>query len=329
MTSPGGRSRARTAAGSWSPAPAAASASRPPRCSPSAAPRSCSRCATSTAARRPPTRCTATSSSGCSTSRTCRRCGPSRTSVGPVDVLVNNAGVLALPLGTSPDGVELHLATNHLGHFALTNLLLPRLTDRVVVVGSPSHRHGHLDLDDLDWTRRSYRPYAAYADSKLANLLFMAELQRRLTAAGSTLRVTGAHPGLDRDRDHRVDRQPPQDVRRQASAIKLVGMPAWQGALPTLYAATMDVPGQHLRRPAPAPRDERLADRGRPQPAGARPRPGQGAVGRVGAAERGARSRSEPASGRADGDALDLDLLAWARSCRPSPSSVTPWRPGP
>jgi NAD(P)-dependent dehydrogenase (short-subunit alcohol dehydrogenase family) len=103
--------------------------------------------------------------------------------LGPVDVLVNNAGALALPLSTSPDGVELHLATNHLGHFALTNLLLPRLTDRVVVVGSPSHRHGRLDLDDLDWTRRRYRPYAAYADSKLANLLFMAELQRRPPAS--------------------------------------------------------------------------------------------------------------------------------------------------
>jgi NAD(P)-dependent dehydrogenase (short-subunit alcohol dehydrogenase family) len=78
--------------------------------------------------------------------------------VGSVDVLINNAGVLALPFGTSPDGIELHLATNHLGHFALTNLLLPRLTDRVVVVGSPSHRHGHLDLDDLTWTGRRYRP---------------------------------------------------------------------------------------------------------------------------------------------------------------------------
>ena len=65
--------------------------------------------------------------------------------VGPVDVLVNNAGVLGLPFGLSPDGVELHLATNHLGHFALANLLLPRLTDRVVVVGSASHRSGELD----------------------------------------------------------------------------------------------------------------------------------------------------------------------------------------
>src|SRR5690606_36888279 len=112
-----------------------------------------------------------------------------------LDVLVNNAGIVAVPFSTSPDGVEIHFATNHLGHFALTNLLLPRLTDRVVVIGSQAHRRGRLDLDDLGWQRRRYRPFAAYAASKLANLLFLAELQRRLTAAGSTLRAVGAHPG--------------------------------------------------------------------------------------------------------------------------------------
>jgi NAD(P)-dependent dehydrogenase (short-subunit alcohol dehydrogenase family) len=159
-----------------------------------------------------------------------------------VDVLVNNAGALALPRGTSPDRVELHLATNHLGHFALANLLLPRLTDRVVVVGSPSHRHGDLDLDDLDWTRRTYRPYAAYAASKLANLLFLAELQRRLTAAGSTLRASGAHPGSTATGITGSTGSPLKTfVGRHG--IKLVGMKPWQGALPTLYAATMDVPG--------------------------------------------------------------------------------------
>jgi NAD(P)-dependent dehydrogenase (short-subunit alcohol dehydrogenase family) len=159
-----------------------------------------------------------------------------------VDVLVNNAGALALPFGTSPDGVELHLATNHLGHFALTNLLLPRLTDRVVVVGSPSHRHGDPDLADLDWKRRRYRPYAAYADSKLANLLFMAELQRRLTAAGSTLRVTGAHPGATATG---ITGSTGSRLKTFVGdhGHRLVGMKPWQGALPVLYAATMDVPG--------------------------------------------------------------------------------------
>jgi len=162
--------------------------------------------------------------------------------VDAVDVLINNAGALALPFGRSPDGVELHLATNHLGHFALTNLLLPRLTDRVVVVGSPSHRHSHLDVHDLGWTRRHYRPYRAYADSKLANLLFLAELQRRLTAIGSTLRVTGAHPGSTATG---ITGSTGSRVKTVVGRFghRLVGMKAWQGALPTLYAATMDVPG--------------------------------------------------------------------------------------
>jgi NAD(P)-dependent dehydrogenase (short-subunit alcohol dehydrogenase family) len=87
--------------------------------------------------------------------------------IGDVDVLVNNAGVLGVAYGLSPDGVELHLATNHLGHFALANLLLPCLGDRVVVVSSQSHRSGVLDLDDLRWERRGYAPYPAYAQSKL------------------------------------------------------------------------------------------------------------------------------------------------------------------
>ncbi len=134
--------------------------------------------------------------------------------LGEVDVLVNNAGALGLPFSRSPDGVELHFATNHLGHFALTNLLLPQLSDRVVVVGSRSHHSGALDLDDLDWTQRGYRAYAAYAQSKLANLLFLAELQRRLTAVGSTVRATGAHPGSTRHLDHVAYRKPGQDLDR-------------------------------------------------------------------------------------------------------------------
>lgn len=162
--------------------------------------------------------------------------------IGPVDVLINNAGVLGVPFGRSPDGVELQLATNHLGHFALTNLLLPRLTDRVVVVGSRSHHSGVLDLDDLEWQRRGYRPYAAYAQSKLANLLFLAELQRRLTAAGSSLRATGAHPGSTATA---ITSQTGSRVKTWVGSFghRLVGMPARRGALPTLFAATMDVPG--------------------------------------------------------------------------------------
>ena len=162
--------------------------------------------------------------------------------VGPVDVLVNNAGVLGIPFARTVDGFETQLATNHLGHFALTNLLLPRLTDRVVVVASQSHRSGELDLTDLDWARRGYRPYAAYATSKQANLLFLGELQRRLTAAGSTLRATAAHPGYT---STAIQSGTGNAAFTWLSGIgnRLLGMPAWQGALPTLYAATMDLPG--------------------------------------------------------------------------------------
>ena len=169
-------------------------------------------------------------------------------SVGAVDVLVNNAGIMAVPFGRSPDGVELQLATNHLGHFALANMLLPRLTDRVVVVSSHAHHSGVLELDDLDWERRGYRPFAAYADSKLANLLFMAELQRRLTAAGSTLRATGAHPGSTRTAITGNTGNPVKTLVGRYGH-KVAGMPAWRGALPVLYAATMDVPGNSYLGP--------------------------------------------------------------------------------
>jgi NAD(P)-dependent dehydrogenase (short-subunit alcohol dehydrogenase family) len=162
--------------------------------------------------------------------------------VGDVDVLINNAGVLGIPFALTVDGFETQLATNHLGHFALTNLLLPRLTDRVVVVASASHRSGDLDLTDLNWQRRGYRPYAAYAASKLANLLFVAELQRRLTAAGSTLRVTAAHPGYT---STAIQSSTGNAAFTKLAGVgnRLLGMPAWQGALPTLYGATMDLPG--------------------------------------------------------------------------------------
>ena len=162
--------------------------------------------------------------------------------VGAVDVLVNNAGVLAVPRALTKDGFETHLATNHLGHFTLANLLLPRITDRVVVVSSDSHYSGELDLTDLNWERREYKPFAAYGATKLANLLFMAELQRRLTAAGSTLRATGAHPGSTATS---ITGNTGNRFKTWVGSWghRLVGMPVWKGALTTLYAATMDVPG--------------------------------------------------------------------------------------
>jgi NAD(P)-dependent dehydrogenase (short-subunit alcohol dehydrogenase family) len=102
---------------------------------------------------------------------------------------------MAVPEQRTKDGFEMQIGTNHLGHFALTNLLLPHVRDRVTVVASGAHRIGSIRLDDLNWERGGYHRWRAYGQSKLANLLFMSELQRRLDAAGSGIRVTGAHPG--------------------------------------------------------------------------------------------------------------------------------------
>ena len=102
---------------------------------------------------------------------------------------------MAVPYAATADGFESQIGTNHLGHFALTNLLLPKLTDRVVRVSSMAHWPGRISFDDLNWKTRRYWPWLAYSQSKLANLLFTSELQRRLTAAGSPLRAVAAHPG--------------------------------------------------------------------------------------------------------------------------------------
>lgn len=162
--------------------------------------------------------------------------------LGEVDVLVNNAGVMAPPYARTVEGFELQFGTNHVGHAALTALVLPTLRDRVVVVSSNSHKNGRLELDDLDWTRRRYQPYAAYAASKLANLLFMSELQRRLTATGSTLRAVGAHPGYTATNITTHTGKPAFD-RISALGNRLFGMPVSRGALPVLFAASQDVPG--------------------------------------------------------------------------------------
>ncbi|OBG88545.1 oxidoreductase, partial [Mycobacterium sp. E3298] len=112
-----------------------------------------------------------------------------------VDVLVNNAGIMATKHAVTADGFEGQIGTNHLGHFALTNLLLPKLTDRVVTVSSLMHHFGYVSLKDLNWRSRPYSAWLAYSQSKLANLLFTKELQRRLDAVGSPLRALAAHPG--------------------------------------------------------------------------------------------------------------------------------------
>ncbi len=168
-----------------------------------------------------------------------------------LDLFVANAGIMATPLRRTVDGFELQLATNHLGHFALGALLLPLLAaspqPRVVAVSSVMHQIGRLDVEDLHWRTRRYRRWQAYGDSKLANLLWVAELQRRSTTAGLPLRAVAAHPGYaDTGLQVRGPRMAGSRVGAAIAAVgnQLVAQPAAMGALPLLYAATMsDVGG--------------------------------------------------------------------------------------
>ncbi|MGY1700159.1 oxidoreductase [Geodermatophilus sp. SYSU D00766] len=161
---------------------------------------------------------------------------------GPLDLLVNNAGIMMVPEGRTADGFELQFGTNHLGHFALTVQLLPHVTDRVVTVSSTAHRVGSIDLTDLNWERRGYSPERAYGQSKLANLLFTLELQRRLTAAGSPVRAMAAHPGWSATN---LQGRTGNRVKHAVMALgnRVIAQSAARGALPTLFVATADLPG--------------------------------------------------------------------------------------
>ena len=167
---------------------------------------------------------------------------------GEIDVLINNAGVMALPESRTADGFEMQIGTNHLGHFALTNLLLPEVTDRVVNVASSAHRMGKIDLDDLNWEQRSYDRWRAYGQSKLANLLFTLELQRRLTDAHSPLRTTAAHPGWAATN---LQSHTGNFIQNAAMAIgnRVIAQSEEQGAWPTLFAAVRDLPGASYAGP--------------------------------------------------------------------------------
>ena len=161
---------------------------------------------------------------------------------GQIAVLVNNAGVMATPLRRTRDGFELQIGTNHLGHFALTGLLLDRISDRVVTVSSSAYRLGRIRLDDLNWEHRRYQRWLAYGQAKLANLLFTYELQRQLAAAGSTRTALAAHPGYAATnlQSHTESIQ----GRLMGTTNRLLAQSAQMGALPTLYAATVaDLPG--------------------------------------------------------------------------------------
>ncbi len=169
--------------------------------------------------------------------------------VDTVDVLINNAGVMAVPHGVTADGFESQIGTNHLGHFALTNLLLPKLTDRVVTVSSVMHWMGYISLRDLNWTSRPYSAWVAYGQSKLANLMFTSELQRRLNTAGSPLRALAAHPGYSHTNlQGRTGRKFGDAV--MSLATRLLASDAEFGARQTLYAASQDVPGNSFIGPS-------------------------------------------------------------------------------
>jgi NAD(P)-dependent dehydrogenase (short-subunit alcohol dehydrogenase family) len=162
--------------------------------------------------------------------------------VAEVDVLINNAGIMATKHAVTADGFEGQIGTNHLGHFALTNLLLPRLTDRVVTVSSLMHHFGYVSLKDLNFRSRPYSAWLAYSQSKLANLLFTRQLQRRLDAAGSPVRALAAHPGWSHTNLQG------NSGRRLGDAMvlavdRIVSTDADFGARQTLFAASQDLRG--------------------------------------------------------------------------------------
>jgi NAD(P)-dependent dehydrogenase (short-subunit alcohol dehydrogenase family) len=180
--------------------------------------------------------------------------------VDKADVLINNAGIMAAPYALTKDGFESQIGTNHLGHFALTNLLLPKLSGRVVTVSSMAHWPGRINFDDLNWKTRRYSPWLAYSQSKLANLLFTSELQRRLEAVGSPLRALASHPGYSHTNLQGASGRRLGDAVVSA-ATRVVATDADFGARQTLYAASQDLPGNTFVGP-------RFGYIGRTQPVG-------------------------------------------------------------
>jgi len=153
-----------------------------------------------------------------------------------VDVLINNAGVMAIPKRRTADGFEMQFGTNHLGHFALTGLMLPRISDRVVTVSSFAHHTGRIHLDDPNYEHRRYERWSAYGQAKLANLMFAYELQRRLITANSDVQSLAAHPGYAAT-ELQTHTESFQDKVMEYTT-RLLAQSADMGALPSLYAAT-------------------------------------------------------------------------------------------
>jgi NAD(P)-dependent dehydrogenase (short-subunit alcohol dehydrogenase family) len=185
---------------------------------------------------------------------------------GPLDLLINNAGLMAPPRRQTADGFELQLGTNHLGHFALTGLLIGamerREDARVVTLSSQAHRMGRIRFGDLQGERFYFR-WTAYGQSKLANLLFAVELERRLRAAGSTVSSMAAHPGYAATN---LQTAAPPFFDRLVGSLGnvLIAQSADMGALPSLYAATFPgLPGGTYVGP-----DGIGEQRGHPRPVG-------------------------------------------------------------
>lgn len=182
----------------------------------------------------------------------------SQTHTGGLDLLINNAGIMAIPRRESVDGYELQLATNHLGHFALTGLLLPALAaipnSRIVNVASGAHRIARrVDFDDL-MGERKYSKWGAYGQSKLANLLFTSELQRRLASNSLSVNAYAAHPGYAATNLQSVGPAMSGssiESKMTALANKVIAQSPQMGALPTLFAATMPgLPGDSYVGPS-------------------------------------------------------------------------------
>jgi NAD(P)-dependent dehydrogenase (short-subunit alcohol dehydrogenase family) len=187
-----------------------------------------------------------------------------------LDVLMNNAGVMAVPRGRTAQGFETQLGTNHLGHFALTGRLLPTLrraaAPRVVTISSFGHKPGRIRWDDPNWEKGRYLAWPAYFQTKLANLLFTVELDRQAGAAGSNLIAAAAHPGYAATNLVSSGPGSGSKVMATGGAVvdKLLGQPDHMGALPQLYAATMpDVSGDDYYGP-----DGFLEQRGHPKKVG-------------------------------------------------------------
>jgi len=165
-----------------------------------------------------------------------------------IDLLINNAGVMMPPYSKTADGFELQFGTNHLGHFALTGLLIDLIKDtpesRIVNVSSGAHNYGDLNFDDLNWENRPYKKMKSYGDSKIANIYFTYEMQRRLHNAASNTMVTAAHPGWTAT-----------ELQRHVGLLSFLNnffsQDITMGALPTLYAAVgADVKGRDYFGPS-------------------------------------------------------------------------------